>query len=148
MRVQLQQDESSERFAKQLLDIGNGKMEMDESTHCITLPENFCHIVKSTDELIAKVFPNLSQNYKNNQWIRHAMTINDGGELGPLARPNYEDYSLVGQKSRCDEDCLPGSHDPLKDGTDLQLCYMGYRKLGGSPQISFALSVFGRVTAV
>ncbi|GFV26559.1 ATP-dependent DNA helicase [Trichonephila clavipes] len=73
MRVQLQQDESSERFAKQLLDIGNGKMEIvcDESTHthCITLPENFCHIVKSTDELIAKVFPNLSQNYKNNQWV-------------------------------------------------------------------------------
>ncbi|GFT98902.1 ATP-dependent DNA helicase [Trichonephila clavipes] len=58
MHVQLQQDESSERFAKQLLDIGNGKMEIDESTHCITLPENFCHIVKSTDELIAKVFSN------------------------------------------------------------------------------------------
>ncbi|UYV74016.1 hypothetical protein LAZ67_11001852, partial [Cordylochernes scorpioides] len=68
MRVQLQQDESSERFAKQLLDIGNGKMEMDESTHCITLPDNFCHFVKSTDELIAKVFPNLSQNYKNIHW--------------------------------------------------------------------------------
>ncbi|XP_042912285.2 ATP-dependent DNA helicase PIF1-like [Parasteatoda tepidariorum] len=49
--------------------IGNGKIEMDQSTHCITLPENFCHIVKSTDELIAKVFPNLSQNYKNNQWV-------------------------------------------------------------------------------
>ncbi|XP_076756487.1 ATP-dependent DNA helicase Pif1-like [Xylocopa sonorina] len=67
--VQLQQDESSERFAKQLLDIGNGKIEMDESTYCITLPENFCHIVKSTDELSAKVFPNVSQNYKNNQWV-------------------------------------------------------------------------------
>ncbi|XP_076759817.1 uncharacterized protein LOC143428656 [Xylocopa sonorina] len=69
MRVQLQQDESSERFAKQLLDIGNGKIEIDESAHCITLPKDFCHIVKSTDELIAKVFPNLSQNYKNNQWV-------------------------------------------------------------------------------
>nr|XP_042908273.1 ATP-dependent DNA helicase pif1-like [Parasteatoda tepidariorum] len=52
MRIQLQQDESSKRFAKQLLDIGNGKMEMDQSTHCITLPENFCYI-----------------NYKNNQWV-------------------------------------------------------------------------------
>ncbi|XP_055944569.1 uncharacterized protein LOC129975533 [Argiope bruennichi] len=69
IRVRLQQDESSERFAKQLLDIVNSKMEMDESTHCITLPENFCHIVKSTDELIANAFPNLSQNYKNNQWV-------------------------------------------------------------------------------
>ncbi|XP_076761771.1 ATP-dependent DNA helicase Pif1-like [Xylocopa sonorina] len=61
--------ESSERFEKQLLDIGNGKIEMDGSTHCITLPENFCHIAKSIDELIAKVFPNVSQNYKNNQWV-------------------------------------------------------------------------------
>ncbi|XP_076765131.1 ATP-dependent DNA helicase Pif1-like [Xylocopa sonorina] len=69
MRVQLQQDESSEPFTKQLLDIGNGKMEIDQSTHCITLPENFCHIVKSTDELIAKAFSNLSQNYKNNQRV-------------------------------------------------------------------------------
>ncbi|GFV46634.1 ATP-dependent DNA helicase [Trichonephila clavipes] len=35
MRIQLQQDESSERFAKQLLDIVNGKMEIDESTHTL-----------------------------------------------------------------------------------------------------------------
>ncbi|UYV82208.1 hypothetical protein LAZ67_21001338, partial [Cordylochernes scorpioides] len=69
MRVQLQQDESSERFAKQLLDIGKGRMEMDESTHCIILPENFCHFEKFTDDFIAKVFPNLSQNYKNNHWV-------------------------------------------------------------------------------
>ena len=46
MRVQLQHDESAEVFAKQLLDIGNGKMEMDASTHCITFPKNFCQIVE------------------------------------------------------------------------------------------------------
>ena len=46
MRVQLQHDESAEVFAKQLLDIGNGKMEMDASIHCITFPKNFCQIVE------------------------------------------------------------------------------------------------------
>ncbi|GFV65465.1 ATP-dependent DNA helicase [Trichonephila clavipes] len=64
MRIQLQQDESSERFAKQLLDIGNGKVEIDESTHCITLSENFRHIVKSSDEFIAKVLPNFPRSIK------------------------------------------------------------------------------------
>ncbi|GFX12407.1 hypothetical protein TNCV_1035941 [Trichonephila clavipes] len=105
-----------------------------------------CKIATHLTEVIAVRFLQLTSISPSQ--IRHAMTINDGGELGPLARPNYEDYSLVGQKSRCNEDGHPGSHDPLKDGTDLQLCDMGYRKLGGSPQISFALSVFGRVTAV
>ena len=52
-----------------MLDIGNDKIEVDETTQCITLPENFCRIAKSTNGLIAKVFPNLSQNYKNNQWV-------------------------------------------------------------------------------
>ncbi|GFV78485.1 ATP-dependent DNA helicase [Trichonephila clavipes] len=35
MRVQLQQDESSERFAKQLLDIENGKMEIEMNQHTV-----------------------------------------------------------------------------------------------------------------
>ncbi|UYV84557.1 hypothetical protein LAZ67_X002608 [Cordylochernes scorpioides] len=57
MRVKLQQDESSERFAKQLFDIGNGKMEMDESTHCITLQENLCHFqeIKKRKEATVEV---------------------------------------------------------------------------------------------
>jgi hypothetical protein len=41
MRVQLQHDESAEHFAKQLLDTWNGKMAIDVSTKCITLPTNF-----------------------------------------------------------------------------------------------------------
>ncbi|GFT09070.1 hypothetical protein TNCV_4105332 [Trichonephila clavipes] len=41
MRVQLQRDASAGNFAKQLMDIGNGRMEIDESTQCITLPANF-----------------------------------------------------------------------------------------------------------
>ncbi|GFU97335.1 ATP-dependent DNA helicase [Trichonephila clavipes] len=41
MCVQLQRDASAGNFAKQLMDIGNGRMEIDESTQCITLPANF-----------------------------------------------------------------------------------------------------------
>jgi hypothetical protein len=68
MRVQLQHDECAEHFAKQLLDIGNGKS--DESTKCITLPTNFCNITSTRDELIQKVFPsNIVQHYKDHQWL-------------------------------------------------------------------------------
>ncbi|GFT94782.1 ATP-dependent DNA helicase [Trichonephila clavipes] len=41
IRVQLQREASAGNFAKQLMDIGNGRMEIDESTQCITLPANF-----------------------------------------------------------------------------------------------------------
>ncbi|GFX33072.1 ATP-dependent DNA helicase [Trichonephila clavipes] len=54
MRVQLQRDASVGNFAKQLMDIGNGRMEIDESTQCITLPANFCKITESIDELQPK----------------------------------------------------------------------------------------------
>ncbi|XP_018374141.1 PREDICTED: ATP-dependent DNA helicase PIF6-like [Trachymyrmex cornetzi] len=69
MRVQLQNDASAEFFAKQLLDIGNGKMVIDRYTQCITLPTNFCKMTSTKDELIQKVFPNIAQNYKNHQWL-------------------------------------------------------------------------------
>ncbi|KAJ8868195.1 hypothetical protein PR048_032004 [Dryococelus australis] len=69
MRVQVKHDASTECFAKQLLDIVNGKMAIDESTLCITLLTNFCKITATTDELIHKVFPHIAQNYKSHQWL-------------------------------------------------------------------------------
>ena len=69
MRVQLQRDASAGKFTKQLMDIGHGRMEIDESTQCITLPANFCEIPESIDELVQNVFPNIVQNYKNHQWL-------------------------------------------------------------------------------
>ncbi|CAI6352513.1 unnamed protein product [Macrosiphum euphorbiae] len=69
IRVQLQNEASADLFAKQLLDMGNGKMAIDQLTQCITLPDDFCRITATSDELIAKVFPNLPQNYRNLQWL-------------------------------------------------------------------------------
>ena len=69
MCVQLQYDASAERFAKHLLDIGNGKMAVDRSSQCITLPTNFCEMNSSQDDLIDKVFTNISHNFNDHQWL-------------------------------------------------------------------------------
>lgn len=65
MRVQLQNDQSADVFSKQLLDIGNGKIPIDNSTGLITLPTDFCHLTESKEELIQSVFPNVAQQHKN-----------------------------------------------------------------------------------
>ncbi|GFV91223.1 transposable element Tcb1 transposase [Trichonephila clavipes] len=53
MRVQLQNDPSAEVFSRQLLDIGNGQLTIDE-TRQISLSDNFCNLVTSKEELISK----------------------------------------------------------------------------------------------
>jgi len=55
--------------------MGNGKMAIDQSTQCITLPTNFCKITATTDELIDKVFPNMAQNYRYHQWLSARATL-------------------------------------------------------------------------
>ncbi|XP_055306852.1 uncharacterized protein LOC129571114, partial [Sitodiplosis mosellana] len=69
MRVQLQNDPSAARFAKQLLDIGNGTLKIDASTKCISFPPNFCNMIASKEDLIQCVFPNINQNYKEHKWL-------------------------------------------------------------------------------
>ncbi|KAG9462174.1 hypothetical protein GDO78_014778 [Eleutherodactylus coqui] len=81
MRVQLQDDTSAERFAKQLLDIGNGKMAIDRSTQCITLPTHFGKMTSTKDELIQKVFPNIVRIYKNRAGAILAATNNDANAI-------------------------------------------------------------------
>ena len=54
MRVALQNDKS-EVFSKQLLDIGNETIPVDASTGLISFPPNFCQYTTSKEELITKV---------------------------------------------------------------------------------------------
>ncbi|GFS97744.1 ATP-dependent DNA helicase [Trichonephila clavipes] len=84
MRVQLQNDRSAEVFSRQLLDIGNGQLSIDE-TRQISLPDNFCNLVTSKEELISKVFPNFHINYRNHNWL---------SERAVLAAKNKDVYQL------------------------------------------------------
>ena len=68
MRVHLLNDLNAEQFANQLLQMGNGLPPFKDNP--FSFPENFCTIVVSSDELIEKVFPDISKNFLNKEWIR------------------------------------------------------------------------------
>ncbi|GFU48913.1 ATP-dependent DNA helicase [Trichonephila clavipes] len=57
-------------FYEQLLDLGNGRIHLYEDTQYILLPENFCNIVATKDELIKNMFPDLRHNYTDHAWLR------------------------------------------------------------------------------
>ncbi|XP_057664478.1 uncharacterized protein LOC130898898 [Diorhabda carinulata] len=69
MRAQLQNDPTAQEFSKQLLDLGNGDIEFHKDTQHITLPDNFCTVVETKNELIESVFPEIPNNYLNNDWL-------------------------------------------------------------------------------
>lgn len=61
-------DRSAAAFSKQLLDIGEGKIPIDD-TGLITLQNNFCTLLQSKEELIESVFPNIVQHYQRNDYL-------------------------------------------------------------------------------
>ena len=85
MRVQLQNAQSAEVFSRQLLDIGNGKLPVDETSRRMSSPDNFFNLVTSKGELIEKEFPNIQLNYRNPDWL---------SERAILAAKNKEVYQL------------------------------------------------------
>ncbi|CAF1588951.1 unnamed protein product [Adineta steineri] len=69
MRVALQGDVSAGQFAKQLLEIGNGKIRADPANGLISIPDSFCNVVKSVEELKNSVFPNIQTHFKDHTWL-------------------------------------------------------------------------------
>ncbi|XP_050340137.1 uncharacterized protein LOC126766381 [Bactrocera neohumeralis] len=69
MRVQMLQDPSAENFSKQLLDIGDGKVDVHENTRCIKLQTDFCTIVDSQNTLIDHIFADVHTQYANRKWL-------------------------------------------------------------------------------
>jgi hypothetical protein len=69
MRVKLSGCEEQAWFAKQLLCLGENKIPVDSDTGLIKIPDNFCIVTKSIEELIACVFPDVEQQYQNHQWL-------------------------------------------------------------------------------
>jgi len=69
MRVHLLQDAAAQIFAKQLLDMGNGKLSIDPTTREISFPPNFCQMQSSIQNVVQKVFPDITKNFKNHDWL-------------------------------------------------------------------------------
>lgn len=69
MRVHLLQDAAAQIFAKQLLDMGDGKLPIDPTTREISFPPNFCQMQSSIQNVVQKVFPDIANNFKNHDWL-------------------------------------------------------------------------------
>jgi len=65
MRVHLLQDAAAQIFAKQLLDMGNGKLPIDPTTREISFPPNFCQMQSLIQNVVQKVFSDITNNFKN-----------------------------------------------------------------------------------
>ena len=68
MRAHLYGDQLSEEFARNILTLGEGRVEVDNEGD--VNPAQICNLVNSIDELIESVFPNLLNNFMQITWLR------------------------------------------------------------------------------
>lgn len=61
-------DVNAKKFSDTLLVIGNGVKNKPHSNE-ITLNSDICQLVSSCQDLVKKVFPNLTENFMSNKWI-------------------------------------------------------------------------------
>ncbi|XP_063924468.1 uncharacterized protein LOC135138427 [Zophobas morio] len=88
MRVHLLGDVSAQIFAKQLLDIGDGKLLADPTTQEIAFPPNFCQLQSSIEELEERVFSNIANNFRNHDWLCE----------GAILAPMNDDVNRINNK--------------------------------------------------
>ncbi|GFR06035.1 hypothetical protein TNCT_76661 [Trichonephila clavata] len=69
MRSQIQGDLSTGQFANKFLQIRDGKVSEDTSKVLIIMTCG--QIVKSPGELLSKVYPNIQQNFKDENFLSH-----------------------------------------------------------------------------
>ena len=69
MRVHLNGYIEAGLFSHQLLQLGDGKWQVDPSSGTISLPTNFCNVVKSIEDLKQTVFANIQQQFLNTGWL-------------------------------------------------------------------------------
>ena len=69
MRVHLHGDNAAGYFSHQLLQLGDGKWQVDPASGTVSFPSNFCTVAKSLEELKLAVFPNIQDQFKNPEWL-------------------------------------------------------------------------------
>ncbi|GFQ69409.1 ATP-dependent DNA helicase [Trichonephila clavata] len=67
------------KFANKLLQIGDGKVPEDPSTGLIIMPCG--QIVNSPDELLSKMYPNIQQNFKDQDWLSHRAILTSRNDV-------------------------------------------------------------------
>ncbi|EPB68547.1 hypothetical protein ANCCEY_12359 [Ancylostoma ceylanicum] len=67
MRVHLKGDLSAQNFAQQLLRLGDGKFPVGPNTDLISFPPDSRNMTDPPEELIVKVFPDISNNFTNHR---------------------------------------------------------------------------------
>ncbi|XP_075687660.1 ATP-dependent DNA helicase PIF1-like [Rhinoderma darwinii] len=69
MRVHLHGDATAGEFASRLLNLGNGDVQVDNGTDLISFHDEFANFAKSVEELTNSVFPNITFNYRDHEWL-------------------------------------------------------------------------------